>query len=158
MSEQQEQDPRFGSELSYLGMLDDIARNNVEQNDRVESFGSNIWFPDISLSFPNFGNSEFNRADAKKDALYINEDCPEIQTFKREGLMDIRVNIEEINLVDEFPEAVCKYALAFENMCTKAGIKPGVIQFNLGIVWAAEEQVESIAEMLQAQITFPVHP
>ena len=76
MSEQQEQDPRFGSELSYLGMLDDLARNNVEQNDRVESFGSNIWFPDISLSFPNFGNSEFNRADAKKDALYLNEDCP----------------------------------------------------------------------------------
>ena len=72
--------------------------------------------------------------------------------------MDVRVNIEEINLVDEFPEAVCKYTLAFENMCTKAGTKPGVIQFNLGIVWATEEQVENIAEILQAQITFPIHP
>ena len=158
MSEQQEQDPRFGSELSYLGMLDDLARNNVEQNDRVESFGSNIWFPDISLSFPNFGNSEFSRATAKTDALYINEDCPEIQAFHRDGITDIRVNIDEVNLVDEFPEAVCKYTLAFENMCTKAGTKPGVIQFNLGVSWVTEEQVENIAGMLEKQIGFPTHP
>ena len=66
--------------------------------------------------------------------------------------------VDEVNLIDEFPEAVCKYTLAFENMCTKAGTKPGVIQFNLGISWVTEEQVENIAGMLEKEIAFPTHP
>ena len=43
-------------------------------------------------------------------------------------------------------------------MCTKAGTKPGVIQFNLGVSWVTEEQVENIAGMLEKQIGFPTHP
>lgn len=160
MSEQQEQeqDFRFSSELSYMGMLDDFAKNNVEQNDRVESFGSNIWFPDITGSFPNFGNSKFSRASAKDDSLYINEESPEVQVFNRSGVTDIRVNLNEVNIIDELPEIMCRYALAFENICTRQATRPGVIQFNLGVLWSTEEQVEEIAEMLQAQIAFPVHP
>ena len=159
MSEQeQQQDFRFSSELSYMGMLDDFAKNNVEQNERVENFGSNIWFPDITGSFPNFGNAKFNRSDAKDAALYINEESPDVQTFTREGKTDLRINMPEINLVDELPEAICKYALAFESMCTRQGTSPGVIQFNIGVSWATEEQVEGIAEILQSTIEFPVHP
>jgi len=159
MSEQeQQQDFRFSSELSYMGMLDDFAKNNVEQNERVENFGSNIWFPDVTGSFPNFGNSVFSRTTAKDDSLYINEESPEIQLFNREGKTDMRINLPEINLIDELPEAICKYALAFEAICTRQTSKPGVIQFNIGVSWATEEQVEGIAEMLKGTVEFPVHP
>ena len=159
MSEQQqEQDFRFSSELSYMGMLDDFAKNNVEQNSRVENFGSNIWFPDITGSFPNFGNSVFSRAAAKDEALYVNEESPEVQLFNRDGVTDIRVNIDEGNIITDLPFIICKYTLAFENICTRQSTKPGVIQFNLGVLWATEEQVEEIADMLGKQINFPIHP
>jgi|TARA_B110000977_G_scaffold62982_1_gene85595 hypothetical protein len=158
MSEEQQQDPRFSSELSYLGMLDDLARNNVEQNERVESFGSNIWFPDIGQSFPNFGNSEFDRSTAKDDSLYINEDTAGVQFFVRGKVGDLRINVPETNLIDEFPEMVCKYTLAFENMCTRNAVKTGVIQFNIGVTWVTLDQVEQIADILQQSIEFPSHP
>jgi len=158
MSEQQEPDFRFSSELSYLGMLDEFRKAHVEQNDRLESFGSNIWFPDITASFPNFGNSQFSRKNAKDESLYINEESPEIQIFTRDDHADIRVNVPEINIIDEFPEAVCKYTLAFESVCTRLGLRPGVIQFNLGVTWITHEQLDEIPNALEAEIEFPVHP
>jgi len=157
MSEEQP-DFRFSSELSYLGMLDEFRNGNIAQNDRVESFGSNIWFPDISSSFPNFGNSEFSRKDAKDGALYINEDCPEVQVWTRGTISDMRIVLDEVNLMDEFPELVCKYTLAFENICTRLNTKPGVISFNLGITWMTPDQVDLIQQKLEEQIEFPVHP
>ena len=154
----EETDIRFSSELSYLGMLDEFSKAHVLQNDRAESFGSNIWFPDISQSFPNFGNSNFSRQDARDDSLYVNEESPELQLFHREGVTDMRVEIREVNLIDELPEAICKYTLAFESICTRANTKPGVIAFNLGITWSTEDQLKEIPSALEEEIAFPVHP
>ena len=70
----------------------------------------------------------------------------------------MRIVLDEVNLMDEFPELVCKYTLAFENICTRLNTKPGVISFNLGITWMTPDQVDLIQQKLEEQIEFPVHP
>ena len=76
----------------------------------------------------------------------------------REMTFNLLTESEQRSAYLSMNRRVYNFTLAFENMCTTAGTKPGVIQFNLGVSWVTEEQVENIAGMLEKQIGFPTHP
>ena len=74
MSEEQEPDPRFGSELTYLQMLKNFQDSAGNIDGRRETFGSNVWFPDLGMSFPNFGSCSFSRKEAKQKSYTLQEE------------------------------------------------------------------------------------
>jgi len=157
MSEEQEPDPRFGSELTYLQMLKNFQDAAGNINGRRETFGSNVWFPDLGMSFPNFGSCSFSRREAKQESYTLQEEDVG-QLYVRDKFLDIRINIDEINLFTELPKKICTYALALESFAVEKDLRPGVLIFNIGIVWSTEEEFDSITNQLETEISFPIHP
>ena len=157
MSEEQEPDPRFGSELTYLQMLKNFQDSAGNIDGRRETFGSNVWFPDLGMSFPNFGSCSFSRKEAKQKSYTLQEEDVG-QPYVRGEFLDIRINIDETNLFTELPKSICTYALALEAFAVERDLRPGVLIFNIGTVWSTEEEFESITDKLQTEISFPIHP
>lgn len=156
MSEEKQPDPKFSSELTYLQMLKNFHDAAQPVGERMESFGANVWFPDLALSFPNFGSCDFSRKEAKKDSWAVTDDVG--QLYARGEYLDYRINIDDSNIFTELPKAICTYALALEGFATERELRPGILAFNIGILWSDSDQYNTIEDKLQQEISFPVHP